>query len=190
MTNIAILGSGNGSNAQRICEYFHGHADIAAKCIIYNRKDAFIAQRATNMGIPSYYFTKQDFSHPSEILELLRQQDIDYIILAGFLLLLPIEILEAYPDRILNIHPSLLPKHGGAGMFGDKVHQAAIDCGDTESGITIHLVDQHYDQGKIIFQAQCPILEGDTAATLAQRVHQLEYQHYPQTIERFILNQQ
>lgn len=187
MTRLAILGSGNGTNAQRLCEYFSGHKDIIIDCIIYNRKDAFIAQRAHNLGIEAQYFNKKDFYESSRVLDYLIERKIDYVILAGFLLLIPQNLLDQFPNRIINIHPSLLPKHGGPGMYGLKVHQEVIDSKETKSGITIHIIDNHYDRGPILFQAECPVLDTDDAETLAQRVHQLEYQHFPVVIEKTIL---
>lgn len=188
MIRIAIFGSGNGSNAQNICEYFNGNKHIEVGCIIYNRKDAYIAQRAQLLNIPNSYFSKEQFNNDASVLEYLQAHKIDYIVLAGFLLLLPKSLIDAYRDKIFNIHPSLLPKYGGKGMYGDFVHQEVIKNHEKESGITIHLVNDHYDQGDILFQKQCPVEEFDTAQTLAARIHELEYHYYPQVIEKTILN--
>lgn len=186
MKHIAIFASGNGSNAQSIAEYFAQNSEISVATIIYNRKEAFVAQRARNLGIEARYFPKKDFETP-QVLEYLKSLQVDYIILAGFLLLVPGNLLEAYSNKIINIHPSLLPKHGGKGMYGLKVHEEVIKSHDTHSGITIHRVNEKYDEGEILFQAQCPVLPADTPEELALRVHQLEYAHFPQVIEQTIL---
>lgn len=186
MTRLAILGSGNGTNAQRLCEYFADKENVSIECIIYNRKDAFIAQRAKNLGVEARYFNKKDFNETSKVLDFLLEKKVDYVILAGFLLLIPENIIAHFPNRIINIHPSLIPKHCGAGMYGMKVHQEVLDCKDAESGITIHLVDGRYDHGATLFQAKCPVLPTDDAETLAQRVHQLEYTYFPVVIEKVI----
>ncbi|MBR1851253.1 MAG: phosphoribosylglycinamide formyltransferase [Bacteroidales bacterium] len=186
---LAILGSGNGTNAQRIAEYFGGSNAVEVACIIYNKRDAYIATRAHNLGIEARYFGRADFDQPQAILDYLNGQHVDWIILAGFLWLVPQAILQAYPSRVINIHPALLPAHGGRGMYGERVHQAVIDAGEAESGITIHLVDEHYDRGTTLFQARCQVSPDDTAETLAQKVHQLEYRYFPQIIEQTVLKQ-
>ena len=184
---IAILASGNGTNAQRIIEHFTQHPQIEVACVIYNRKTAKVAQRAQTLNIPAIYFNKKDFLETNKVVDYLQQNNIDYIILAGFLLLVPQNILELYPNKILNIHPSLLPKHGGFGMYGDIVHQEVIDQKEKESGITIHIVNEQYDRGDIVFQAKCEVLPQDTPDSLAQRIHQLEHKYFPEVIESFIL---
>ena len=185
---IAIFASGNGTNAQRIIEYFTQHPQIEINCVIYNRKNAMVAQRAQSLNIPAIYFNKTDFLETNKVVNYLQENNIDYIILAGFLLHVPQNILSIYTNKILNIHPSLLPKHGGLGMYGEKVHQEVIEQHDTESGITIHKVDEKYDNGDIVFQAKCPVEPNDTPDTLAQRIHKLEHQYFPQVIEKFVLN--
>lgn len=189
MNNIAIFASGNGSNAQRIAEYFRSSGDINISIIISNNKDAYVLERAHSLGLPALVFSSAEFRETSQVLKTLRDYSTDYIILAGFLLLVPEEIIKCYPGRILNIHPALLPKYGGKGMYGHHVHQAVIDSGDKESGISIHIVNERFDEGNLVFQAVCPVIPGDTADSLASRVHQLEYLHFPRVIEEYIRRQ-
>lgn len=183
MTNIAIFASGSGSNAENIADYFKGNANFRVALILSNKLDAYVHERAKSLCIPSFTFLKAEFDEGSEILEILREYEIDFIVLAGFLLKVSQYIIDAYPNRIVNIHPALLPKHGGKGMYGDRVHQAVLDAGETESGITIHYINEHYDEGSIIFQATCNVEPGDSAEMLASRVHALEYAHFPRVIE-------
>lgn len=186
MTNIAILASGNGSNAQRISEYFAGHPSVKVKLILCNKPDAYVLTRASMLGIPGMIFTRKSFYETNEVLEWLKQDEISFIVLAGFLWLIPKNILDAYQGRIVNIHPALLPKYGGKGMYGGKVHEAVIKARERESGISIHYVNEHYDEGDIIFQAKCPVIPADTPESLASRIHELEYQHYPRVIEGIV----
>lgn len=185
MINICILASGNGSNAENIVRHFAGHPNIQIKEILSNKRDAFVHERAKNLHIPSSTFSKEEFQQPA-FLERLR--NIDYIILAGFLWLIPSFLVEAFPRRIINIHPALLPKFGGKGMYGDNVHRAVIASGETKSGITIHLVNEEYDKGAILFQANCEVSPKDTAEMLAKKIHVLEYDHFPHVIEEYILS--
>lgn len=184
---LAILGSGNGTNAQRICEYFADSKDVNVACIIYNRKEAYIAERAKRLGVEARYFNKHDFNEGDTVLNYLREKKIDYVILAGFLLLIPENLLQNFPNRIINIHPALLPKYGGKGMYGEHVHEAVIANHETESGITIHIVDQHYDRGTTLFQARCTVTPDDTPDTLAQKIHLLEQEYFPVVIEKTVL---
>ena len=187
---LAIFASGNGTNAQSIIKYFDHHQSIEVACVIYNRKEARVAERASKLGIEALYVPKSQFADSEEVLALLSERQIDYIILAGFLLQVPAPIINRYDGRILNIHPSLLPRHGGAGMYGDRVHQSVIDSGDPFSGISIHKVDGQLDTGEVIFQAKCPVLPDDTTASLAERVHTLEHQHFPKVIEDYVTSHQ
>lgn len=187
---LALFASGNGTNVQQIAEYFASHSQIKVDCVVYNRKDAFVAQRAQKLGIPAFYFDKHDFTESSKVEDLLHQREVDYIILAGFLLLIPRNLLLRYPDRIINIHPALLPLYGGKGMYGHHVHEAVVANGELKTGITIHRVNQHYDRGEILFQASCPVLPTDTPDDVAHKVHLLEREHYPKVIERTILHRQ
>lgn len=188
MTKLAIFASGNGTNAQRISEYFAHHDKVQVACIVYNRKDAYVAERARRLGVPAQYFGRKDFYENGSVLRYLREQGIDWVILAGFLWLVPEEILDAFPGRVINIHPALLPKYGGKGMFGEHVHEAVIAHHETESGITIHIVDQHYDRGTTLFQAKCSLTAEDTPETLAAKIHELEQQHFPVVIEQTVLS--
>ena len=188
MIKIAIFASGNGTNAQRITEYFgERQGVITVDLILSNKKDAFVLERAKKLGVTSMTFSRQEFYESASITDLLKDHAIEYIVLAGFLWLVLDSILKAFPDRILNIHPALLPKYGGNGMFGMKVHEAVIASHDKESGITIHLVNERYDEGQILFQAKCIIGDSDTPVSLAEKIHALEYNYYPQVIENFIL---
>ena len=185
-TRIAILGSGNGTNAQQITEYFAGRADVEVCCIVYNVRDAYIARRAEALGVEARYFGRKAFYETGEVLGYLRQKQADWVILAGFLWLIPQEILRAYPQRVINIHPALLPSYGGKGMYGHHVHEAVVANHETESGITIHLVDEHYDRGTTLFQARCSVSPDDTPDTLAAKIHLLEKEHFPRVIDETI----
>jgi phosphoribosylglycinamide formyltransferase-1 len=183
MKKGAIFASGSGSNAERIISYFENHATLSFPLIISNRKDAFVHERAQRLGVPSYSFNRQQFEDGA-VLAFLKNQGIDFIILAGFLLKVPENLLQAFPEKIINIHPALLPKYGGRGMYGHFVHEAVVAAGETESGITIHYVNENYDEGQIIFQAKCSVLPTDTAEDVAAKIHELEYQWFPEIIEK------
>jgi phosphoribosylglycinamide formyltransferase 1 len=182
MKNIAVFASGSGTNAQNIAEYFLATNDIRVALILANNPDAYVLERAKTLGIPSLVFTRKEFYESEIILDELHRNKIDFVVLAGFLWLIPGYLLKTYSRKIINIHPALLPKYGGKGMYGDKVHQAVIESGDQQTGITIHYVNDHYDEGEIIFQDSFGILPGDTAESIAQRVHALEYKHFPRII--------
>jgi phosphoribosylglycinamide formyltransferase-1 len=183
---IAIFASGSGSNAQRIAEYFAGTGSLEISAIYCNNPDAFVLERAKSLEIPSVLFNRNTFYNSTTILEDLKSRETDWIVLAGFLWLIPDYILQAFPNKIVNIHPALLPKYGGKGMYGMKVHQAVIASGDPESWITIHFVNEHYDEGDIIFQARCIINRGDTSEMLAAKIHELEYEHFPVVIGKLL----
>ena len=184
--NLAILASGSGTNAENIAKYFDSHANIQVKEILSNKPDAFVHERAKKLDIPSSTFTKEEFRDTSFIKRL---ADIDYLILAGFLWLIPQYLVKSFAGRIINIHPALLPRHGGKGMYGNHVHESVIAAEEKESGITIHLVNEEYDKGKILFQAKCEIESNETSDSLAAKIHQLEYAHFPKTIESYIESQ-
>ena len=188
MARIAIIASGSGSNAENIANYFKGDAGVHIPLILSNNPDAYVHERAAKLGIPSFTFTKAEFDDGMEILEILHEYEIDFIVLAGFLLKISQPLLEAYPGRIVNIHPALLPKYGGRGMYGDRVHRAVVEAGEKESGITIHYINEHYDEGDIIFQATCQLLPGDTPEVVAGKVHALEYTYYPEVIGALLKN--
>lgn len=184
--NIAIFASGNGTNAENIIKYFSGNKDIKVKIVMANKADAFVLERAHRLGIPTLYINREQWADATHILTLLHEQQIDFIVLAGFLARIPDALLHAYPNRIVNIHPSLLPKFGGKGMYGNKVHEAVVTAGETESGITIHYLNEHYDEGQIIAQYRCSVLPDDTPQDVATRVHALEYEYYPKVIEQLL----
>lgn len=185
---LALFASGTGSNVRRICDHFQSRPDVKIAVLVCNRPDAPVVAFAREAGIPVILITKADLQSPEEFIRELQELKIDLIVLAGFLWKIPTELIISFPDRILNLHPSLLPKYGGKGMFGKHVHEAVLQSGDPESGITIHLVNEHYDEGRILFQAYCPVLAEDTPADLAERIHHLEHQHLPFVIERYLLN--
>ncbi len=185
---IALLASGNGTNVQQIAEYLADKADIEVCCVLYNRKDAYVVQRAKSLGIEARYFNRQDFLETDNVVMYLAEKQADWLILAGFLLLVPDNLLKAYQQHIINIHPALLPNYGGKGMYGHHVHEAVVAHGEPMSGITIHLVDEHYDHGTILFQARCLLSPTDTADDLAAKIHILEKTYYPQVVEAVVLN--
>jgi phosphoribosylglycinamide formyltransferase-1 len=186
MKRIVIFASGSGSNAQQITEYFSA-SDIARVVGIFtNRKDAFVLQRAKNLNIPAVVFDRADFYENNAIRKQLSDINPDLIVLAGFLWKVPEEIVSDFPKRIINIHPALLPKYGGKGMYGENVHRAVIENREKMSGITIHYVNENYDEGAIIVQAKCEVKENDTPQTLAERIHALEHEYFPKTIEQIL----
>lgn len=184
--NIAILASGNGTNAENIIRFFNEKGTASVVLVLTNRRKVFVLERARNLSVPAECFTKDEWSDGSAVIESLRRHEVDFVVLAGFLARVPENVLQEFPGRMVNIHPSLLPKFGGKGMYGNHVHQAVIDAGETESGITIHYVNECYDEGAIICQYKCPVLPNDTADTLAARIHKLEYEYYPKVIEKLI----
>jgi len=186
MTNIGIFASGNGTNAENIISYFEASTKITIKLVLTNNADAYVLERIKPFNIDSFIFTGKELLTTEKVLNKLKEYHIDFIVLAGFLLMVPENILAAYPDKIINIHPALLPKYGGKGMYGMRVHQAVIDSKERESGITIHYVNSRYDEGAIIFQAKCDVLSEDTPETLANKIHQLEHSHFPKVIENVV----
>lgn len=188
MIRIAIFASGSGSNAENIINYFKGNEDICVALLLTNNSEAGVIKRAKKLNVPILIFTKKNFNESSQIIDILINQKIDWIILAGFLWLVPSPMISAFPNKIINIHPALLPKYGGKGMWGHFVHEAVVSNKEIESGITIHLVNEKYDEGEILFQAKCDILESDTALEVANKIHELEQQYFPSIIEKRILN--
>jgi len=186
MTRLAIFASGSGTNAENIIKYFQNKPGIGISCICSNRPDAYVIERARKYKIPVLIFNREDLYEKGRVLKYLIHNKIDWIILAGFLWLVPADLIDRFPSKIINIHPALLPKYGGKGMFGERVHSAVIENHEKESGITIHYVNHEYDRGHIIFQAVCPVEPADTPGTLAARVHALEYEYYPAVIEKVI----
>lgn len=198
MKNIAIFASGSGTNAQNIIEYFNCTKDSSLSnkplekkakvvAVICSRPDAYVLTRAEKLNVPSVVMQKEELTaSPENLLALLKQLNVDYIILAGYLLKIPAELIHEYPNRIINIHPALLPAYGGKGMYGRHVHEAVVAAGEKESGITIHLVDEKYDNGNILFQARCGIAPTDTPDDVAAKIHELEQAHFPQIVEQYI----
>jgi len=186
LKRIAIFASGSGSNAQKIMEHFKKNAEAEVALLLTNNADAYVLQRADNFEIPSQIFDKEMFYHSDMILKMLRNLKIDLIVLAGFLWLIPEYLIEAFPRRIINIHPALLPAYGGKGMFGKKVHQAILDNHEIESGITIHYINEHFDEGEIIHQAKFKIEKTDDLEMIMYKGQQLEHQYYPKIIENLI----
>lgn len=189
MINIAIFASGNGSNAQQIAEYFESSQYIRISRIYCNNPRAQVLERAGKLGIPTMLFDRTDFTKSTKVLDQLLSDQTDCITLAGFLWLVPQHILRNFHNRIVNIHPALLPKYGGKGMYGSKVHEEVIENGEAESGITIHYVNEKYDEGQIIFQAKCEVKPDETPESLASKVHELEYEYYPRIIEKLVFDQ-
>jgi len=186
MHHIAIFASGAGSNAQAIINYFKNHPSIRIALIVSNKPQAGVLAIAERENIPSIIIEKEKFFRGDAYLPELKKATIDFIVLAGFLWKVPEKLIEAYRNAIVNIHPALLPKYGGKGMYGEKVHETVIANKEKESGITIHYVDEHYDNGDVILQSKCPVMEDDTPNSLAQRVHVLEHANYPKTIEKIL----
>jgi phosphoribosylglycinamide formyltransferase-1 len=187
MRNIAIFASGSGTNAENIIKYFSNKNSAKVTLVLSNKRDAYVLKRAETLNVKQIFFERDDFYVSAKIRDYLLLNKIDFIVLAGFLWLIPENILESYEGKIVNIHPALLPAYGGKGMYGEKVHSAVLANHDSESGITIHYVNQSYDKGNIVFQARCRVEPGDTPDTLASRVHALEYEYYPKIIEELII---
>ncbi len=185
MKRIAVLASGSGTNSQQLIEHFRAHPAAQVVLIGCDQPQAGVLQRAWDQSVPVFLFNGQEL-RDGTVLRELQGQRIDLLVLAGFMRLIPAEVVRAFPERIVNIHPALLPKFGGKGMYGHHVHEAVIAAKEAESGITIHLVNERYDEGRILFQARCPVLPDDTPESLAQRVHALEHAHYPQVAEALI----
>lgn len=185
---IAIFASGSGTNAQLIIQYFQKHPSIQVALLLSNNPNAKVLARATQLKIETYVFNNSLFQDGDYVLNELRRQKITHIILAGFLLRVPPNLIQAFPKGIINIHPALLPKFGGKGMYGMKVHEAVKAANEEETGITIHEVDEQYDEGKIIFQGSCEVLPTDTPEEIASKVQQLEHRHFPTVIENWITN--
>jgi len=187
MNRIAIFCSGSGTNAEVLMRYFEAHENIKVVRLLANKPGIKALERAANFGVPTTVFNRDTFYNTSEIDELLKFEGIDFLVLSGFLWKVPERLVDLWPEAIINIHPSLLPKYGGKGMFGMHVHESVITNKETESGISIHLVNHAYDEGQLLFQAKCEISPTDTALNLAQKIHQLEYTHFSEVIENYIL---
>jgi phosphoribosylglycinamide formyltransferase-1 len=186
MKNVAIFASGSGTNAQAIIEFLHRGNVARVSCILSNNKDAYVLKRAESKQIPSYIFNRDEFYKSDQLVKVLEKHSVDFIVLAGFLWLVPEYLISLFTNRIINIHPALLPKYGGKGMYGMKVHQTVIEKGEKESGISIHYVNEKYDEGNIVFQATCKVDSNDTPEKLAEKIHQLEYTHFPRIVEELV----
>ncbi len=185
---IAIFASGSGTNAENIGRFFTNHPGAEVCLILSNKKDAGVIPRAKKLGIPCIVFNREEFYDTGKVLSYLEQYKIDFIVLAGFLWLIPKYLIQIYPKHIINIHPALLPKYGGKGMYGLFVHETVIRNKDSKSGITIHYVNEEYDAGNIIFQAKCKVTSSETPESLAAKVHALEYEYFPKVIEGILVN--
>jgi phosphoribosylglycinamide formyltransferase 1 len=186
MKNIAIFASGSGTNAENIIKYFSNSNSAKVTLVLSNRSEALVLKRAAALNIETYFFERDDLYSSGKVLRSLLSHRIDFIVLAGFLWLVPADILNTFKNRIVNIHPALLPSYGGKGMYGEKVHKSVIENCETESGITIHLVNESYDEGDIIFQARCSVEPEETPESLAVKIHSLEYEHFPRIVEELI----
>ena len=183
IVKIALFASGSGTNAENIANYFSGKTTAKPVCVLCNKPDAFVLERAKRLNLESMTFNRAEFNDGNKIMEYLAKHDIDMIVLAGFLWLVPQYLIDAYPSRIVNIHPALRPKFGGKGMYGMHVHEAVKQSGETETGITIHLIDGNYDHGSTVFQAKLQVSPTDSPDDIATKVHALEYKYYPEVIE-------
>jgi len=183
---LAILASGSGSNAENIIRFFSKEKRVTIGLILSNRPEAQVHQRAHRLGVPSMTLSRETLTDGLALSKILQNERIDFIVLAGYLVKIPPELIAAFPNRIMNIHPALLPKYGGKGMYGNHVHQAVVDAKEAETGVSIHLVNENYDEGSIVFQAKCPVFPEDSADQVAARIHELEYRHYPEVIGKWL----
>jgi len=187
ISKIAIFASGSGTNAENIIKYFKNYSLVEISIVLSNKKDALVLKRAKNLNTETIAFNKKQFNETNEIVDLLINKKIDLIVLAGFLWLIPDNLIQQFPNKIINIHPALLPKYGGKGMYGKFVHESVLKNKEKESGITIHYVNSKYDEGKIVFQSKVIIEPNDNAGSLAKKIHQLEYKYYPKVIEGLLI---
>ncbi len=185
-SKIVIFASGSGTNAENIIKFFQKSRSTEVIAVLSNRRSAGALRRAHDLNVKALLFDKDALYNSHDVLNILKDMDPDLIVLAGFLWLFPTNIIKAFPNKIINIHPALLPKYGGKGMYGSKVHESVIDAKEKESGITIHYVNEKYDEGQTIFQATTPVYENDTAETLAEKIHELEYRHFPEVIQQLL----
>lgn len=185
---LAIFASGSGTNAEAIMTYFAHHPTVEVAALLSNNPNAYALQRACKFNVPTLVFNRTRFRESKEVLNWLIEKKVTHIVLAGFMWLVPDYLVREYHGRIINIHPALLPKYGGKGMYGMHVHQAVKAAGDKETGITIHLVDEHYDKGKILLQARVCLKGSETPEEIAAKVHELEHRHYPDVIEKWVRN--
>jgi len=188
MKRIVIFASGNGTNAENLIKFFHNRDNASVIQVLTNNSHAKVLGRSEKLNVNTLSFSKQDFFETDKILKKLLVQQIDLIVLAGFLWKFPENILKEFPNKVINIHPALLPKYGGKGMYGMHVHEAVINNKEKETGITIHYVNENYDEGAIIFQAKCDVNPSDTAEDIANKIHELEMKHFPEVVERLLFS--
>lgn len=186
MRNIAIFASGSGTNAENIIRYFANSENVKVALVLSNNRNVGVHGRVNKLGVPSFVFSREEFTAGTPILEKLAEYEVCFIVLAGFMNKISDVILQAFPGKIVNIHPALLPKYGGKGMYGMHVHEAVVKAGEKESGITIHYINERYDEGAVIFQTSCPVSPSDSPEEVARKVHALEYAHYPEVIEKLL----
>ena len=184
---LAIFASGSGSNAENIIRHFQHHPSVEVCCVLCNKQGAYVLERTAPYGVKQKVFSRDEMYNSDDVLHYLNTFHVDYLILAGFLWLMPQRIVDAYPERIINIHPALLPAYGGKGMYGMRVHEAVVAAGEKETGITIHLVNEKYDEGKSLFQARVALTAKDTPETVAEKIHELEQTHFPRVIEEYVM---
>lgn len=181
---IALFASGSGSNVQNIIEYFADNEYVAVDSVWTNNPDAYVLERARKLQVETFVFNKEELNNTNKVVEKLKEREVNLIVLAGFLLLIPVNLIRNF--TIINIHPALLPRYGGKGMYGMKVHQAVVESNDSESGITVHFVNEKYDEGEIILQKKCEVMPSDSAEDVAEKIHKLEYQYFPVAIEKVL----
>ena len=186
MKRIVILASGSGSNAENIIVHFQNNPNVEVAAVLTNKRDAKVLDRCERLQIPAFHFNRKAFTGSDAVLKLIQSLNPSLIVLAGFLWKIPTKMVQAFPSNIINIHPALLPKYGGKGMYGNHVHQAVKDSNEPETGITIHYVNENYDEGAIIFQAKTLVKPADSVEDIAQKVHSLEYEHFPKVIEKLL----
>lgn len=188
MKRLVILASGSGSNAENIITFFEENPNIGVAAVLTNKKTAQVLERCERLKVPAFYFNREAFTGSDSFVSTIKGLNPDLIVLAGFLWKIPSSFVEAFPNQIINIHPALLPKYGGKGMYGLKVHQAVKENSEVETGITIHYVNENYDEGAVIFQAKTTLTSEDTPETIATKVHELEYEHFPKVIEKLLID--
>lgn len=186
MKRIAIFASGSGSNAENIYNYFKDNENIEVSLILTNKPSAFVLERAAKLKLPFYCFTRDQFYNSSEVIDILKVLQVDLIVLAGFLWLIPKELVDSFPKKIINIHPALLPKYGGKGMYGSRVHESVKANNESETGITIHYVNENYDEGAVIKQAACSLSPSDSVQDIEAKIHELEFEVFPKVIEELL----
>lgn len=186
MNKLALFASGAGSNVENFYNYFKDSSDVTISLVLCNNPNAFVIERCRRLGVICEVLDRETFYHSSKVLDLLKDYAIDFIVLAGFLWLIPESLIKAYDKRMVNIHPALLPAYGGKGMYGDKVHKAVVANEESKSGITVHYVNEHFDEGEIIFQAECDVIKEDSYKEVAAKVHALEYKYFPEVVEKLL----